>query len=166
MVILSSSPDGERRKKMRSKSGKKMKVAVSSLVAAAFGYWVGMPTAHAGFVISFANNGNPVQSVNGYSDYVIQALNDGSASTPSNYTGTSLAALDVTISTSGGADLGIEVINDGHSLYTPDVDGTYDTNAVFGQVQYGTFIGIGDDILANSAFTEGGTSGVYTNGQT
>jgi len=154
---------------MRSKSMKKMKIAAPALVAAAFGAWVGIPTAQAGFVVTFANGGQPLQTSGGYSDYVLQALNDGSAS--SAYTGTTLAALDVTITTSGGADLGVEVTSTGSGSskkYTANVDGQDDANSAFGQVAYGTFIGIGSGPLSTISVpdTEGGTQGVYTNGQT
>lgn len=167
---------------MRFGKKKTLKMAVPALAAAALATWTGVPSAHAGFVVSWYGNG-PVETIdtgNGvlYQDYVLQAYNDNAASTPSSPTGTTFYGADVIIQSS--APLGIDVeantvagspVTNPSNTYTVNIDGSMnDTNpnlnsknatgpSTFGDATAGTFVGIGNGAFDPTFVSSQGESG-------
>jgi len=171
---------------MRIVTKKTLKTAGPALAAAVFSTLLSGPMAHAGFTVTilgpYTDTENSADQV-----YVATALNTGAA-TSSNVTGSDLAALDVTITTSVAMGIDVEQAGSGNfATYTANVDGTTNnasgpdagSKPVFGDGAGGTFIGVGEDLFAsnphapsaafdptfnNSAYlTVGGTQDVYTN---
>ncbi|MGA2229757.1 MAG: hypothetical protein ABSH22_02425 [Tepidisphaeraceae bacterium] len=156
---------------MRSTSKKKMQVA-SALAAAAFGGWLAVPVAQAGFNVTVTGPIAITGSTN--QEYVVSATNLGAAPgefpatgnagafAPEN-SGSELVGVDATITTTGGKDLVIDIVDvNGDGLPDADIDGslppaTYYNNQVappqpsFGATSLGsnkayTFISIGNKV--------------------
>lgn len=174
---------------MRSTSKKKMQVA-SALVAAAFGGWLAVPAAHAGFNIAvvgpFVDTENSADQI-----YVATAVNEGTGGAFTESTGNSgsfLDGLQVVVSTSAAPAIDL---TGSSSKYTANVDGSVSVSGgpdtgnqpIFGDGTGGTFIGVGNENTAagsdqapDEAFNEAttasatnnwvtslGTTGVYLN---
>jgi len=110
---------------MQVMSKKKMSKAVPALMAAAFGGWAGVPLAHANFVLSI--DPNP-QVFGGNTEYVVSAINNGIAPVGGLPTGSTIAAVDLTITTPGSGTSGALVIDladfNGDGKTDANVDGT------------------------------------------
>jgi len=148
---------------MRYASKKKMQVAASAVAAAAFGAWMGVPSAHADLVVSLKSStvgtvtasGGPAGS---YTDYVIQAYNNGL-----NATGSTFLALDGILTTPGTGTAGAIFIDlnadiDGDGMPDADVYGAADDTGNTPQPSFGggangflgSFIGLAPSSLLSS----------------
>jgi hypothetical protein len=161
-----------------------MQIAVPALVAAAFGGWLAVPAAHAGFNV---NVSAPI-TVGADQEYVLSAVNEGASGTfpgtgipgtfPATNTGSDLSGVDATIIVNGGTDLVIQLADDdGDGIPDANVDGE---NPDDGSVQPGfgataasgqafTFIGVGSKTYVSGAtssfpLSKSTATGVYING--
>jgi hypothetical protein len=140
-------------------SKKKMQAA-SALAAAAFGGWLAVPVAHAGFNVSilgpFTDTENSADQI-----YVATATNLGSGGTyteSTGNTGSMLVGMQVSVTPNSAPVIDIEKAG---LSYSVNIDGTLNTSnggtlnpdvggqPVFGDGSGGTFIGIGNEATAN-----------------